>query len=86
MTAVDYAWNSTAHCTYILLECLLLNSQNCHIICFDMINQAKMYREIFPACCKNHMNCLKEDMSKMLSFPLAKDIRRVGDHRVRREV
>lgn len=82
MTAVDYTWNSTAHCTRLLLECLLLNSKNSHIICVDMINQAKTYREIFPACSKNHTNCLKEDMSKMLSFLLAKVVRRVGDHRV----
>jgi hypothetical protein len=37
-----------------------------------MINKAKMYREIIPACSKNQTNSLKEDVRSMLSFLVAK--------------
>jgi hypothetical protein len=47
-----------------------------------MINKAKMYREIITACSKNQMNFLKEDVSKMLNFLVAKLLIHVGDHRV----
>ena len=80
MTAVVYTWNSTAHC--ILLECLLPNPQNSHIIYFYMINKAKIYREITPACSRNQTNSLKVDVSKRLNFLEAKVLIHVGNHRV----
>ena len=41
-----------------------------------------MYREIIPACSKNQTKSLKEDVSKILNFLVAKVLIHVGDHRV----
>jgi hypothetical protein len=47
-----------------------------------MINKAKIYREIIPACSKNPTNSLKDDVSKMLNFLTAKVLIHVGYRRV----